>query len=164
MEESKQTPYVIQPEVNENELWAHAISLEQTIKNKKSDLLAELEALRSLYFENLPLGENKEAIEEYFNRLEESIYNKDHVEREAFPDDDGNECGESTEGHEGSPRPKPDYKYFSADVFKQQASRSKPQPTPQDVDYTGLFKDEGDDAQDQPKKSKPLESIPEHSN
>lgn len=90
----------------------------------KKNLQAELEFMRELFNKNLPVGNNKKQIEEYFNRLEELIYNTDepeHIVREQFPPADPAVCGER------------EYWYYSSDYFKKLASQPKPITGEQDV-------------------------------
>lgn len=88
--------------------------MEQYIK--RENLKAELAFLKELFFENLPLGDNADKIQEYFSYLEKAIATKDPDEfkREEFPPDDPATCGDRI------------YKYHSASYFKQRASE---QPT-----------------------------------
>lgn len=83
----------------------------------RENLKAELAFMRELFFENLPLGEKKQQVEDYFNCLEKAIDTKDPDEfrREEFPPDDPATCGDRV------------YKYHSAAHFKQQASQQQVQ-------------------------------------
>ena len=73
--------------------------------------------MRELFFDNLPLGEKKQQVEDYFNCLEKAIDTKDPDEfrREEFPPDDPATCGDRV------------YKYHSAAHFKQHASQQQVQ-------------------------------------
>ncbi len=150
---------------SENDLWTHAKSLEE--KRNEIDLKVELQALRELFFDYLPLGEKTDYIENYFNRLEEAIDNKEHVERETFPDDDdGDESDQGGDAATGTGPPskrKRDYKYFSATIFKEQASRHPPLASEKDVDRSRLYEIQDGDAQDQFEATQPLEFVSEHS-
>jgi hypothetical protein len=83
----------------------------------RENLKAELAFMRELFFENLPLGEKKGQIEDYFNCLEKAIDTKDpdEFEREQFPPDDPASSGDRV------------YKYHSAAQFKQHASQCQVQ-------------------------------------
>lgn len=105
---------------NENELWSHASSIEPD--KRKVDQMLELAFMKELFAKHLPTGQNKEVIDNYFNGLEQVIFTKDHVEipRDEFPrDDDESETGSASDSSDTSS--KRVYKYFSADLFKQQA-------------------------------------------
>lgn len=141
---------------SENDLWKHAQSLED--KRNEIDLKVELQALRELFFDKLPLGEKTGYIENYFNRLEEAIYNKEHVERETFPDD----SSDTIDGESSSTGRKRDYKYFSASVFKEQASRHSPLPPQENVDSSRLYEIQDGNAQSQSTESESMESLSEH--
>jgi hypothetical protein len=83
----------------------------------RENLKAELAFMRELFFENLPLGEKKGQIEDYFNCLEKAIDTKDpdEFQREQFPPDDPATSGDRV------------YKYHSAAQFKQHASQRQVQ-------------------------------------
>jgi hypothetical protein len=70
---------------NPNDIWAHAESKEAEMKQVAR--LAELEFMRQLFDERLPVGENKEKIHEYFNEVEQVIFTKGEVKNEQFPDE-----------------------------------------------------------------------------
>jgi hypothetical protein len=132
---------------NPNDLWAHAQSAEDHVL--KIDRKAELEYMRDIFFNKLPLGENVEPIREYFNRLEELIDTTDgikHINNEKFEED----------------RPDTDYKYFSNDLFKIRSSGNQLLNDGQDVDDS-TTRVQGDDA-NQPNSQviHPLQCIPEH--
>jgi len=93
---------------------------------KKENLKAELNFLKELFDRDLPVGEKKDHIKDYFSRLEELIYTNDyeHLQREEFPPDDPTA---------GGPR---EYKYYSADQFKKFASGHQQPPRGQDLGYS----------------------------
>lgn len=144
---------------NENEMWSHAIPLED--KRISKDLETELTAMKELFFEQLPIGENVDTINDYFNRLEKAIYTKEDVKREEFPDDQGNDHGSdiSPGEQQTADRKQPNYRYISAAVFKQQASRHQSQPSPQDMDRSGLCQDEGSISQGKCKECESVASV-----
>jgi hypothetical protein len=80
----------------------------------KKNLESELTFLEDLFRESLPVGDNTETIKEYFSCLKKLIYTNDgefQIEREEFPPDDPAICGER------------EYRYYSADKFKELAGR-----------------------------------------
>lgn len=103
-----------QLELKQQDPWAHAGSLEN--ERMLQDRKTELEHMRMLFMNVLPVGKNRDDIISYFNRLEELIFTKGHesVKNEQFPDDP-----------DGIQR---EYKYFSASISKERAS--KPQILP----------------------------------
>jgi hypothetical protein len=85
----------------------------------RQDKIAELEFARHMFKNLLPVGENKSAIEKYFNDLETLIYTTDHaIRNEEF--DDGPDDGIQRE-----------YQYLSTSVLKERASQPQLQPDPQ---------------------------------
>lgn len=93
---------------------------------KRENLRSELEFLKELFLDKLPIGDKKRDIEKYFSKLEEVIDNKDinpdDIEREQFPPDDPATSGNRV------------YKYHSVAEFKKLASRPKQLTGQQDVD------------------------------
>jgi hypothetical protein len=117
-QQPKQTKF-LEEEEDPNKKWGHAQSLEET--RLWEDRKAELQYMKDLFDVNLPTGEKKEAITTIFNQLEEAIDNKDqHIQNDKFNDDFGSI---DIDGAVASP-PK-QYKYFSADLFKQQAANGQ---------------------------------------
>lgn len=90
---------------NPNDAWNHAGSIES--KRMREDRRVELEQMKDLFLNKLPIGDNKEHIEQYFNDLEKVIYTTDDVKNDEFPTDDAQR----------------DYRYFSASLLKERASR-----------------------------------------
>lgn len=82
--------------------------------------------MKELFERDLPVGEKKDNIKEYFSRLEELIYTNDYeqLQREEFPPDDATVGG----GRE--------YKYYSAHQFKEHASRHQQPPSGQDMGHS----------------------------
>lgn len=117
MSSSKKQKREQQPE-DPNALWGHAGSLEDTRlwEDKKSELIF----MRDLFDTKLPIGENKAELDEYFNILEQAIDTKAEIKNDKFPDDyrEIDQHGEVTD-------PPKQYTYFSADLFKQQASKEQ---------------------------------------
>lgn len=78
-------------------------------------MLAELGELRAIFKDCLPIGDKTEAMEEYFNGLQEVIYTNDFqanpnpLRRESFEHDD----------------PDTQYTYLSDVVFKERSSHPK---------------------------------------
>jgi hypothetical protein len=109
-----------------NDKWKHAGSANHIIKRKA--LEAEMEFLRGMFTTVLPVaGEpEKQAINDYFNKLKEVISTTDDVDslpRDKFPDDD----------NEPTPGRVSDYKYFSPFEAKERSSRHHILPDSQDV-------------------------------
>lgn len=105
---------------NENDLWSHASSIEPD--KRKVDQMMELAFMKELFANHLPTGKNKDVIDNYFNGLEQVIFTKDYVDipRDEFPrDDDSSEADSASDSSDS--KSKRIYKYFSADLFKQQA-------------------------------------------
>ena len=104
-------------EEDPNAKWEHALSLEDT--KLWQDRQNELDFMKDLFNHKLPIDETaKPEIEEYFNRLQEAIFTKDeNFKYDEFPTD------YSTIDVDGAvAKPPTQYKYFSQDLFKQQAS------------------------------------------
>lgn len=87
-------------------------------------MLSELNFLKNLFFENLPIGDKKQEIEEYFSCLEKAIYTNEPIQREEFPPDDTTTSGDRV------------YKYHSAAAFKELASRHIESSSGQDMDHS----------------------------
>jgi hypothetical protein len=124
-----------------NAKWSHALPLEET--RLWDDKKAELEFMKDLFFERLPIGKDTKQIEEHFNRLEEAIANKENINHDEFPDYDTVDLDGAVQD------PPKDYHYFSAAVLKQQADRGRinldrhpiaaldePSPEQEDMDTT----------------------------
>lgn len=104
-------------EEDPNAKWSHALPLEET--RLWDDKKAELEFMKDLFFERLPIGKDTNAIKEHFNRLEEAIANKENINPDEFPDYDTVDLDKAVQD------PPKDYHYFNAAVLKQQASRGQ---------------------------------------
>jgi hypothetical protein len=132
-----------------NAKWAHAISAEPSIKKKEA--IAQLEYMKELFTEYLPLGEKTENISNYFNELEKIIYTKDDgIQYEEFDDSE----------------PVPEdrrYRYNSASVFKKRSGWSADDNThPQDVEYpTTIWTPARKTIQSQPSSIEPLQRLPD---
>ena len=106
-------------EEDPNRKWGHAQSLEET--RLWEDRKAELQYMKELFDVNLPTGEKKEAVTTIFNLLEEAIDNKDQsIQNDKYDDDFG-----SVDIDGAVAEPPKQYKYFSADLFKQQAANGE---------------------------------------
>jgi len=102
-----------------NAIWDHALSLQDT--KIWVDRQNELDFMKDLFFNKLPINEiehNMDDIKDYFNRVQEAIFTKDpDFKYDEFPRD------YSVIDIDGAvQRPPSQYKYFSQDLFKQQAS------------------------------------------
>lgn len=97
--------------------FSHALSLE-TIK-KHCEQKAEFLFMRDLFDRHLPIGNDRTAIEEIFNRLEEAICNKETILNDEF--DDGPAIDAGIE---------PDYKYYSPALLKEHAGRLESKRVP----------------------------------
>lgn len=97
-----------------NKLWEHAQSIEDT--KLWMDRQTEYEFMKDLIVKHLPGGDS-EHLNDYFNSIEKAIYTKDPtLKNDEFPDF-------STIDIDGAVKhPPTDYKYFSADLLKQQAT------------------------------------------
>jgi hypothetical protein len=122
-------------EEDPNAIWGHALSLEDT--RIWEDKRAELFFMKDLFDYKLPIGEKKDEIDEYFNRLEELIDTKDpSIQNDKFPDDfrDIDLHGEVLD-------PPKQFSYFSADLFEQQASTKQSRyesPTQSRLEFKSL--------------------------
>ena len=78
---------------------------------ERANLKAELNFLRELFFDKLPIGDKQKNVEQLFSLLEEAIDTKDphDIQREEFPADDPATSGDRV------------YKYHSAAQFKKLA-------------------------------------------
>ena len=124
-----------------NAKWSHALPLEET--RLWDDKKAELEFMKDLFFERLPIGKDTKQIEQTFNRLQEAIDNKENINADEFPDYDTVDLDGAVQD------PPKDFHYFSAAVLKQQADRGRieldghplktinePSPEQEDMDPT----------------------------
>jgi hypothetical protein len=105
-------------EEDPNAIWQHALSLEDT--KIWVDRQNELDYMKDLFMNHLPINKvqhNMDEIEDYFNRVQEAIYTKDeNFKYDEFPRD------YSVIDVDGAVQRAPSqYKYFSQDLFKQQA-------------------------------------------
>ena len=111
---------------NDNDYWTHAQSLEE--ERMRADKIGELEFMKDLFTNHLPVGKNREEIDKYFMDLEKVIYTTDYhkIKNDEFPEPDVDECVCGIEHDESLPADhkcqRREYKYFSADLLKQQAS------------------------------------------
>lgn len=111
-----------------------------------------MDFLKGLFFESLPIGENKEVIEEYFNCLEKLIYTKDvEIEREQFPPDDPAISGER------------EYRYYSADQFKELAGGHNKPTIGQDMGHTESKSSDLSSKPDDATNTQDMEHVQEYS-
>jgi len=112
-----------------------------------------MEFLKELFYENLPIGDNTEEIDKYFSCLDKLISTKDNVQldREEFPPSDSTVCGER------------DYRYYSADKFKELASRYKQSIIGQDVGHTESKQTNVSAIENYATESQDMEHIQEYS-
>lgn len=133
---------------NANTIWGHAQPAEPIIK--KREVQAELDFMKDLFLNKLPLGENKEHIEEYFNRLETLIDTKDYdgnINREQFTDD----------------VPGANYRYFSSTSARIRASGHALLSDGQGMDSSSTNTDASNEVQDVSEEFKSETSFLEHS-
>lgn len=130
---------------NPNDVWSHAVSIEE--KRMKYDRRVELEYMKDLFLNKLPIGDNVEHLQRYFNDLEKVIYTTDNVKNDEFPSND-------TER---------DYRYFSASLLKERASRDPDITNGENVADSTHPIGSGRAIQADPSKSEPVSCIPEHS-
>lgn len=119
--------------INEDDRWAHAESLES--KRLADDRRAELEFMKTLFNDYLPVGENREHIDQYFSRLEDVIFTKDGNVQEAVKNErwPTTTIPSDTDGLEDR---QPEYRYFSASLFKEHAGVPKHLGHGEDMDYS----------------------------
>lgn len=96
---------------NVNDIWSHAISAESILEQKSR--IAELEYVKKLFDENLPVGTDTSYINEYFNDLEQKIVKNEPIKNEEFPPERDEPDPES-----GKPVV---YKYYSTSLLKHRA-------------------------------------------
>lgn len=94
-----------------NAKWAHAISAESMMKKKEA--IAQLDYMRTLFYECLPIGDRIEHIDNYFNELEKIIYTKENADGINYEEFSDPEPCEATR----------EYRYNSATVFKERSER-----------------------------------------
>ena len=120
------TPQILEVK-NENDLWAHAEPVDE--ERLRVDRIGEFEFMKELFSNHLPVGKNKEEIDKYFMDLEKVIYTNDYhkIKNDEFPPSIGNECCCGLQHDDSKPTnnecQRRQYKYFSADLLKQQSSR-----------------------------------------
>lgn len=123
--------------------WSHALSLED--KRMEADNLNQLQYMKDLFENHLPIGDNKSHISEYFSRLEELISTKENIAPEQFENDD----------------PTKDYKYFSAALLRELASRPVIQPDGEVVGDPSNRIELGNQVQDSDQVLSDIQCIPE---
>lgn len=115
-----------------NSQWSHAVPLEETFAKRNSQ--AELSYLRDLFNTRLPVIDKTDKANEYFDFLQHCIDNATPIERETFEHDyPVDDRGQPVYGEDGNPII-PEYRYISASLFKELASRPKRGPGDQDLD------------------------------
>jgi hypothetical protein len=123
------TTPVILSAANDNDGWEHASSLEA--ERLRADRMGELAFMKELFATHLPVGKNKEEIDKYFMDLEKVIYTTDYhkIKNDVFPELSDGECCCGTQHDDSVPADhkceRREYKYFSADLLKQQALDAK---------------------------------------
>jgi hypothetical protein len=117
----------------------------------KKNLEAELSFLEDLFYENLPIGDNVDAVKQYFSCLKKLIYAKDgEIEREEFPPDDPAICGER------------EYRYYSSDKFKELASRHNDTTLGSNLGHSESKQKDIHAKQDTSANTQDLEHVQEH--
>lgn len=151
-------------EPNPNDLWGHAIPIES--KREEFDLLAEAQFMRELYLTYLPGDTDKDHINSYFDRIDDSIKAKEPISKDDFdpahytcagasPEDGGStEC-------DNQPTEDRQYWYYSADLFKKRASGHPLQSGGEDVDHTESLSGQRGSAHDKYPLLETLPSIPQ---
>jgi len=126
-----------------NSLWEHAESAECIIK--RQELEANLEYMKTLFIEKLPVGEKLEHILNYFNDIERVISTKEQdVEYERFDDDDPSAKDRQ-------------YVYNSATLFKERSKCDREYiPIREGVDDSSDVTGTGTTVQDQPEINEPV--------
>lgn len=124
-------------------------------------LKSEYYYIRDLFDQHLPVGPNRDKLEEYFNDLHKVIFTKDpndiqRIERECF-EDDLRPVGDGASSSS--------YKHISASTFKQQASFIQPESHEQNVENSTLQLGYAPiPSQSSSKESKCATSVSEHPN
>jgi hypothetical protein len=101
--------------VSENDKWAHAQSAEDVVRLKSRK--AEIEFMRDLFNERLPVGTDLDAIHSYLNNVEQIIEKNGRVKNEEFPPE-----REVIDPESGKPAT---YKYYSTSLLKQRAASDR---------------------------------------
>lgn len=119
-------------EEDPNAKWAHALPLEQV--RLVEDRRAELEFMKDLFFERLPIGKDTGALEATFNRINEAICNQETINHDEFPSYDEVDVDGAVQD------PPKEFHYFSASVLEQQARRGQLEPhgPPLETDHEPL--------------------------
>lgn len=97
--------------VETNKQWEHARSAEQLVQKKAR--LAELQYIRDLFNDRLPVGEELTEIQSYFDHLEQVINSHGQLENERFPPE-----ANITDPESGGRIP---YRYYSPALSQQRA-------------------------------------------
>lgn len=119
---------------------------------QKQNLKAELDYLKELFFEKLPVGQKLSEVKKYFSYLEDVIDNKDcdDIQREEFPPDDPAVSGSRV------------YKYHSSSQFKKLASGHQSIADSEDVDTATSEQKKLPTEPDKCPESKDLAHVPKH--
>lgn len=144
-------------ETNPNDIWSHVTPLNKDKDEKK----AELQFMRDLFDFSLPLGDNREAIDNYFNELEKVISTKDghkQIQPEGFSEQPGGSDGSLDSTGVDAKR---EYWYYSSSFFKQRASSDLSNRDGKNLGYTGAGDEFNFSAPTEPKSSDGTERIPE---
>lgn len=136
--------------MSNDELFPHRIPAEDMVLKKQRK--AELEFMKELFFDKLPVGENTEHITEYFNELEKVIFTKNEQV--------GNEDFESIDREPGAIER--EYTYISPSLFKEYSSRLLDGGLPQEMGTPTIANGIESPTPGGHEESKSLPPIPEH--
>lgn len=128
-------------EEDPNAKWSHALSLQDT--KLWQDKQNELDFMKDLFFERMPMGPDRDKMNEYFNLVQKAIDTKDEsLQYEHFPS-----FSEGVDIDGAVKDPPTTYHYFQSLLLEQQAKREferelfsaieaehKPESESQDVD------------------------------
>lgn len=119
---------------------------------ERQNLKSELEFLKELFYEKLPVGKKMAEVKKYFSYLEDIIDNKDidELQREEFPPDDPATSGDRV------------YKYHSASQFKKLAGGHQSITNTENVDSTKSQQEELSSEQDKCSESKDVAHVQKH--
>jgi hypothetical protein len=133
----------------DNDQWKHVIPLDTT--TTYNDRKAELEFMKELFYDKLPVGDNKEIIDAVFNCLDKVIENKEPLKNEQFDESPAEQYGYTA-----------DYRYHSADLLKERSSIGNQRRISQGVDDHPSIGQPDDAVYDKHQEAKSLPSISEY--
>jgi len=99
--------------MSDQDKWAHAQSAENIVERKSRK--AELDLMRDLFNDRLPVGDDLDVINKYLDDVEQIIEKNGTIHNEDFPEE-----RELIDPETGKPVP---YRYYAPSILKQRASQ-----------------------------------------